>query len=1229
MLATASGLLLGLSLPARAEQFSDMPDDWSRPALESAVENGLLLGAGGRIMPGESLTRAQLAAIISRSFGAETPAPLDAYSDIAADAWYYRDMAIAVGMGVFQGEGGRLYPDRPVTREEAFTVLARAFRLGTADFSPLDGFRDGGDFGGWARSAAAALADAGYIHGSGGALHPKNSISRAEFFQLVHNMAQGYLSAPGAYTQLPGGNIVINTPGVTLRDVVVRGDLILGEGVGSDIVLENVRVEGRVLLRGSGLQIGGRSAVGALIVCSTDGPATVTASAGADVGRVVVDEGSADVTLRGSYGSLTLLARGSTVTAENARIGSADLRGENSTLVIGKGSDVGEIKKDAPGAAVTDQRPPSSSGDTTPTAPQVPAFLSAVCEQDGSTYIYAAFSRAMDESSLQASDFTVTAVEPDSPSAVSVTAAALKPGDPEVVILTLDRTPRPEDTILLSYTAGGTKAQNGGILPGFTGAAVSNRIIGALTLSLSEDLMDVPLGSVKLSVYKNTAELVGYALQYAVRASVPAAPVPGAVMSDIASTNDLGFDEAGQLAGVQAGDWIAVYGYEPGGIIKYFGSVQAEEKHLPSHTAAMPLSLTAPSPGPGNSLDASGDAAPTVTVGAVNGTLSVTLSGVKKAAQTVVIGGTDAAFVSAGGSATAPSFTVDTAALAALGGSRRFTLTVKETNKLDRVYTLTVTVKGPGEAVTGVGTADTVLQLGETISRTAETAQSGVKTWSSSAPAVAGIDAASGIVTAKSAGTAVLSYITDEGEGSAVSVTVYAAAAAANPAIAPVEVGAADVTPTGFTAPAGGESIAWVSSDTTKATVDSSSGLIHAVAAGETTISYRVTEISTGRTQAKGSRTITVLGEIAPPLTALTLAPGDGGGTTKVTAAPYAGASWLVFKLEAAAYTGTLRVGDSAPVNFDALTLNADILAASGQHLIVVALDGLGRVLAVSDHTLLTAQINGYALYISDYIGNAIVSWQSDGSALSTPVSDADPTNGDCGPMAVTAAGETLYWAQQDGKYIYRSNLDGADQAPVVDTGSSNVSGLAVDPAGGRIYWADYTANAIKSARLSDGTDIQTVVTNADNSAGSYKGPLALTLSGGRLYWAGDVSGKIESCALDGTDRKDVVSTGAGPQSVNSFAVYGGKIYWNDYAANRIRRASLTGGGVETVVSTADNTAAAVKGVTAIAVKSGMLYWSCASDGSVRRIDADGMGSTETVCAPTSPKRAINGLYCA
>ena len=73
--------MMPLGAYAETTTFSDMPDDWSTAALQSAVDNGLLNGANGMIMPEENLTRAQMAAVINRAFGAENVAVSDEVSN--------------------------------------------------------------------------------------------------------------------------------------------------------------------------------------------------------------------------------------------------------------------------------------------------------------------------------------------------------------------------------------------------------------------------------------------------------------------------------------------------------------------------------------------------------------------------------------------------------------------------------------------------------------------------------------------------------------------------------------------------------------------------------------------------------------------------------------------------------------------------------------------------------------------------------------------------------------------------------------------------------------------------------------------------------------------------------------------------------------------------------------------------------------------------------------------
>ena len=78
-----------------------------------------------------------------------------------------------------------------------------------------------------------------------------------------------------------------------------------------------------------------------------------------------------------------------------------------------------------------------------------------------------------------------------------------------------------------------------------------------------------------------------------------------------------------------------------------------------------------------------------------------------------------------------------------------------------------------GAAITGVGTSSSVLQLGETTSRTAETTESGTITWSSSNTGVATVHSSTGEITAHTPGNTIISYTSSNGKMNSVSLTVY------------------------------------------------------------------------------------------------------------------------------------------------------------------------------------------------------------------------------------------------------------------------------------------------------------------------------------------------------------------------------------------------------------------------------------------------------------------------
>ena len=318
------------------ESFSDMPKDWSSEALSKAVENGLLTGYNGKLMPEASLTRAQMAAIINRAFGSYASGSIDSYIDVPESKWYRNDMAKAVQMKTFVGSGNMLNPESNITREEAFIVMARAMKLEPSGSMPA-GFSDLDEISIWAKGEVFALINAGYVKGSNGLINPKGSITRAEFAQLMHNMIKNYIRSAGEYSEDYTGNVMVSVPGVVLKNMSIKGDLIAGEGIGDgSLILDNVNIEGRLVVRGGGINsiiIKNSSSIGESVIISRyDGAVRVFLEDGTEAEAIYIEDGNDKVIIEGSLETLVI---------------NTDIPVE---LVDAK---VGEIKVYAPGAEVS------------------------------------------------------------------------------------------------------------------------------------------------------------------------------------------------------------------------------------------------------------------------------------------------------------------------------------------------------------------------------------------------------------------------------------------------------------------------------------------------------------------------------------------------------------------------------------------------------------------------------------------------------------------------------------------------------------------------------------------------------------------------------------------------------------------------------------------------------------------------------------------------------------
>ena len=264
LLAVASCLSLAVSASAanttarRATDFRDFDKSaWYAEAVSAAVDNGLLYGKSATVIdPNGAMTRAEMAAIINRSFGCYVKADISKYTDVPKSKWYFDDVAMSVQMGTYNGRSSStMAPDSPISRQEAMTVVARALELDYDSYSKTDlsAFSDRSEISNWALPYVRAMVGADYIHGRGKVLAPQDNISRAEFAQIFYNILGTYIVSKGTYDKDIKGSVLIRTDDVTLQNMTVDGDLIIGCGAADGkIVLDNVKVTGRLLVWGGG-----------------------------------------------------------------------------------------------------------------------------------------------------------------------------------------------------------------------------------------------------------------------------------------------------------------------------------------------------------------------------------------------------------------------------------------------------------------------------------------------------------------------------------------------------------------------------------------------------------------------------------------------------------------------------------------------------------------------------------------------------------------------------------------------------------------------------------------------------------------------------------------------------------------------------------------------------------------------------------------------------------------
>lgn len=192
-----TGTVQVMVTPSTSSRFSDMDsyNSWAGASVEFLAAYGITTGTGdgATFSPASTLTRGDYILMLYRTFGFSSTTAAGNFTDVAAGSYYAEALAHAKALGIATAEAdGSFRPNDPVTRQDAMVFLLRAMQavnrsVPNAYDSYLSRFPDGASVADYARTAMAAMAQAGVIQGNEqGKLNPTGTLNRAEMAVILH-----------------------------------------------------------------------------------------------------------------------------------------------------------------------------------------------------------------------------------------------------------------------------------------------------------------------------------------------------------------------------------------------------------------------------------------------------------------------------------------------------------------------------------------------------------------------------------------------------------------------------------------------------------------------------------------------------------------------------------------------------------------------------------------------------------------------------------------------------------------------------------------------------------------------------------------------------------------------------------------------------------------------------------------------------------------------------------
>lgn len=230
---------------------TDIQGHWAQNTINKWVDKGDISGyPDGTFRPNNMITRAEFVVLVNNAMG-YTKSGYAYFSDVPSHYWGKNAIQTGVAAGYISGDGNGIFrPNDPVTRQEAAAMISRILDLKQNE-SRAYRYTDSYAISNWAKGVVGAVSEAGIMAGyPDGSFGPNRVLTRAEAVLALDktvNYKPGDKEEDKEETQKEDMLLTQSK----LEDTTITGDLTISDRLGTKtITLEDVTVKGKLIVDG-------------------------------------------------------------------------------------------------------------------------------------------------------------------------------------------------------------------------------------------------------------------------------------------------------------------------------------------------------------------------------------------------------------------------------------------------------------------------------------------------------------------------------------------------------------------------------------------------------------------------------------------------------------------------------------------------------------------------------------------------------------------------------------------------------------------------------------------------------------------------------------------------------------------------------------------------------------------------------------------------------------------